>query len=63
MELVFGRDAILNIKHVANWENIWQRKQLRINHNNKQENMRRGDYQYKVGDNILVKHKKIRSTN
>ena len=28
MELVFGRDAILNIKHVADWEDIWQRKKL-----------------------------------
>ena len=31
MQLVFGRDAILNIKHVADWEHIRQRKQLRIN--------------------------------
>ena len=57
MQLVFGRDAILNIKHVANWERIWQRKQLRINHNNKQENMRRNNHQYRVGDIILVKRK------
>ena len=35
MQLVFGRDAILNIKHVADWEHIRKRKQLRINHNNK----------------------------
>ena len=35
MQLVFGRDAILNIKHVADWEHIQKRKQLRINHNNK----------------------------
>ena len=34
MQLVFGKDVILNINHVANWEHIWQRKQLRINHNN-----------------------------
>ena len=39
MQLVFGRDVILSIKHVADWEHIRQRKQLRINHNNKQENM------------------------
>ena len=39
MQLVFGRDATLNIKHVANWKHIRQRKQLRINHNNKRENM------------------------
>ena len=58
MKLVFGRDAILNIKHVADWEHIWQHKQLQINHNNKRENMRRNNHQYKVGDKILVKHKK-----
>ena len=58
MQLVFGRYAILNIKHVADWEHIRQRKQLRINHNNKRENMRRNNRQYKVGDKILVKRKK-----
>ena len=58
MQLVFGRDVILNIKHVADWENIRQRKQLRINHNNKRENMRRNNHQYKVGDKILAKRKK-----
>ena len=58
MQLVFGRYAILNIKHVADWEHIWQRKQLQINHNNMRENMRRNNHQYKVGDKILVKRKK-----
>ena len=58
MQIVFVRDAILNIKHVANWEHIRKRKQLRINHNNMQENMRRNNHQYKVGDKILVKRKK-----
>ena len=58
MQLVFGRDSILNIKHVANWEHIRQRKQWRINHNNKRENMRRNNHQYKVGDKILIKRKK-----
>ena len=58
MQLLFGRDVILNIKHVADWEHIRQRKQLRINHNNKQENTWRNNHQYKVGDKILVKRKK-----
>ena len=44
MQLVFVRDAILNIKHVVDWEKIRQRKQLRINHNNKQEKMRRNNH-------------------
>ena len=58
MQIVFSRDAILNIKHVADWEHIQQRIQLRINHNNKRENMRRNNHQYKVGDKTLVKRKK-----
>ena len=58
IQLVFGQDAILNIKHVSDWKQIQQRKQLQINHNNKRENMRRNNHQYKVGDKILVKHKK-----
>ena len=58
MHLVFGRDAILNIKHVADWEHIWQRKQLRINQNNMRENMRRNNHQYQVDEKILVKSKK-----
>ena len=58
MQLLFGQDAILNIKHVADWEHIRHHKQLRINHNNKCENMRRNNHQYKVGDKILVKRKK-----
>ena len=58
MQLVFGRYSILNIKHVAYWEHIQKRKQLQINHNNKRENMRQNNYQYKVGDKILVKRKK-----
>ena len=58
MQLVFGQDSILNIKHFANWEHIRQRKQFLINHNNKCENMRRNNHQYKVGDKILFKRKK-----
>ena len=63
MQLVFVRDAVLNIKRVADWEHIRKRKQLRINHNNMRENMRRNNHQYKVGDKILVKRKKIVSTD
>ena len=58
MQLVFGQDAILNIKHVADWEHILQCKQLRINHNNKRENMHQNNHQYRVGDKILVNRKK-----
>ena len=58
MQLVFGRDGILNIKDFADWEHIQQHKQLRINNNNKHKNMRWNNHQYKVCDKILVKRKK-----
>ena len=57
-QIVFGQDAILKIKHVVDWEQIRQHKQLRINHNNKCENMRQNNHQYKVGDKIIVKRNK-----
>ena len=52
MQLVFGRDAILNSKHVADWEHIRQRKQEWINHNNKRKNMHHNNHQYKVGESF-----------
>ena len=58
MQLVFGRDAILNIKHVTDWEHIRQRKQERINENNKRENRNRRDHQYRVGHQVLIKARK-----
>ena len=58
IQLVFGQGTILNIKHVSDWEHIRQRKQLRINNNNKRKNMHRNNHQYKVGDKIIVKRKK-----
>jgi hypothetical protein len=58
MQLVFGRDAILNIKHISNWEHIRQRKQTRINENNKRENKSRRAHNYSLGDKILVKARK-----
>ncbi len=58
MQLVFGRDTILNIKHVTDWEHIRQRKQERINENNKRENKNRQDHQYRVGHQVLVKARK-----
>ena len=36
-QIVFGRYAILNIKHVSNWSQIQQRKQELINRNNKRK--------------------------
>ena len=37
MQLVFGRDAILPVRHVADWKYIHSRKQASINKNNLKE--------------------------
>jgi hypothetical protein len=53
-QLVFGRDMIFNIKHVANWEYIRQNKQKMIEKNNKAENAKRVAHSYKKGDLVLL---------
>jgi transposase InsO family protein len=58
MQLVFGRDAILNIQHITNWEHIRQRKQNRIDENNRRENAKRREHQYNIGDKILLTARK-----
>ena len=55
-QLVFGRDMIFNIQHVANWEYIRQNKQKRIEKNNKAVNAKRVAHLYKEGDPILTLH-------
>jgi hypothetical protein len=56
MQLVFGRDAVLNVLHEANWRYIKERKQQFINYNNKRENAKRKEHQYHVGDRVLIKN-------
>ena len=53
-QLVFGRDALLNVSFIADWQYIKERKQHRILQNNKRENKTRKDYQFKVGDHVMV---------
>ena len=59
-QLVFGRDHILNIKYQANWKNILNKKQKMINKNNQQENNKRKEYQYSVGQKVLIKTEQSR---
>ena len=54
-QLVFGRDMMLNVQHVADWEHIKQRKQNLINKNNARENSKRTPHTYQVGDKVLWK--------
>ena len=55
-QLVFGRDAILNINQEANWQLIKQRKQALINKGNQKENRRRQSHVYHTGDKVLLKN-------
>ena len=53
-QLVFGRDMLLPIKFKADWARIRQRKQDTIARNVVSENAKRKDYEYKVGDKVLL---------
>ena len=59
-QLVFGRDAILNVSFEADWQFIKDRKQKLILHNNKRENAKRKPHTYNVGDRVMVKADKQR---
>jgi len=56
-QLVFGRDAILNSRYEANWEVIRDRKQKRIDYNNKRENAKRIAHVYNPNDKVLLRDK------
>jgi len=55
-ELVFDRDAMLNVKFEANGQLIKQRKQKRIHKDNLRENNKRIPHEYKVGDKVLYQN-------
>ena len=59
-QLVFGRDALLNIGFEANWQHIKERKQKRILQNNARENESRIVHQYNIGDRVMVRQKPSR---
>lgn len=59
-QLVFGRDMIFNIKHIADWEAIKQRKQSVINKNNARENSKRIEHVYHVNDKVLLERHNAR---
>eukprot|EP00957_Ditylum_brightwellii_P129318 9865261-Ditylum_brightwellii.AAC.1 len=50
MQLVFGRDVILNVRHEADWSYIKQRREELRRKNNEQENKKRKTCNYQIGD-------------
>ncbi len=45
---------LFNIPFVADWRKTGERRQSLTNHGNQRKNAKRIDYDYKVGDKILV---------
>jgi hypothetical protein len=55
MQLVFGRDAILNVQFQPDWQYIKERRQRMILQNNERENSHRLPHTYVEGDKVMIK--------
>ncbi len=51
---ISGQDMLFDIPFVADWHKIGEQRQLLTNRGNQQENAKQIDYDYKVGDKVLV---------
>ena len=51
---IFGRDMLFDIPFVADWKQIGDYRQHQTDRSNIRENNKRVDYDYKVGDRILI---------
>ena len=51
---VFGRDMLFDIPFLADWTEIGRRRQLLVDQNNERENRRRLDFDYAVGQKVLL---------
>ena len=60
MQLVFGRDAIHNVRFQADWQYIKERRQRLIIQNNQRENAGRIPHTYQVGDLVKLEEPKQR---
>jgi hypothetical protein len=51
---IFGREMLFDIPFVAGWHRIGEHRQLLTDRNNERENKRCIDYDYKIGDQVLI---------
>jgi hypothetical protein len=56
---IFGQDMLFDIPFVADWCKIGERRQSLTDGGNQRKNAKRIDYNYKVGDKVLVINKGI----
>jgi hypothetical protein len=54
MQLVYGRDAIHNVRFEADWQYIKEPRQKVIVQNNQRENATRKPYTYTVGEQVMI---------
>jgi len=52
---IFGRDMLFDIPFVADWHKIGDYRQCQTDCSNIRENNKRVDYDYKVGDKVLIR--------
>ncbi len=51
---IFGQDMLFDIPFIVDWKQIGEFWQRQTNHNNERENKTRVNFDYKVGDKILI---------
>jgi hypothetical protein len=56
---IFGRDMIFDILFIADWQKIGEHRQQQTDLNNARENKGRIDYEYKVGQKVLLRKEGI----
>jgi len=52
---LFGRDMLFDIPLVADWHKIGDYRQRQTDRSNTRENSKCVDYDYKVGDKVLIR--------
>ncbi len=56
---IFGRDMLFDISFIADWKQIGEHRQRQIDLGNELENKTHVDYDYKVGEKVLIQKDRI----
>ena len=56
---IFGRDMLLDVPFLADWNKVGDYRQRQTNRNTERENKTRVDWDYAVGDKVLVRKEGI----
>jgi hypothetical protein len=56
---IFGRDMLFDIPFIADWQKIGEHRQRLTDLNNARKNKGRIDYDYKVGQKVLLRKESI----